>query len=65
MTMERTEVFGGSTFLLKTHRLGPERWSCDVFTRDRANAERFMLQEFGESELEAIAMALSEVHQLH
>jgi len=27
--------------------------------------ERFLLQHFGDSELEAIAMALSEAHQYH
>jgi hypothetical protein len=60
--MERVEILGGHTFVLRTHQLGPEHWSCDVFGRESPNAERFMLEEFGDSELEAIAMALSEAH---
>ena len=63
--MERIESFGNTTFVLKTHQLGPERWSCDVFGRMSSDSDRFLFQEFGESELEAIAMALSEAHQYH
>jgi len=63
--MERVEDCGGQTFVLKTSQLGPKRWSCDVFGRESLNAERFLLQDFGDSELEAIAMALSEAHQYH
>ncbi len=60
--MERVEVVGTTTFVLRTHQLGPHSWDCDVFERDsgRAEAEIFLLREFGESELEAVAMALSD-----
>ena len=59
--MERVENIGSSTFVLRTRQLAPNHWSCDVFARDgREKAERFLLEHFGESELEAIAMALSE-----
>jgi hypothetical protein len=63
--MERVEVFRGHTFVLRTNQVGPERWSCDVFGRESPEAERFLLEEFGDSELEAIAMALNEVHYHH
>jgi len=63
--MERVEVLEGMTFVLRTNQLGPERWSCDVFDRESQDAEQFVLAEFGDSELEAIAMALSEVHYHH
>ncbi len=63
--MERMEVFGGKTFVLRTHQLGPQQWSCDVFGRETQNVEQFVLQQFGESELEAFAMAASEVHHGH
>ncbi len=65
--MERVEIFRGMTFMLRTHQLGPERWSCDVFGRESADTGQFVLEleDFGDSELEAIAMALSEVHYHH
>ena len=63
--MERVEVLKGMTFVLRTNQLGPERWSCDVFDRQSQDTEQFVLAEFGDSELEAIAMALSEVHYQH
>ena len=60
--MERVEVVGTTTFVLRTYQLGAHSWSCDIFERDvaRAEAEVFVLKEFGESELEAVAMALSD-----
>ncbi len=60
--MERVEVVGTTTFVLRTQQLGPHSWCCDIFERDagHAEAEVFVLKEFGESELEAVAMALSD-----
>jgi hypothetical protein len=63
--MERVEVFAGKSFVLRTQQLGPERWSCDVFGRGEQASEQFLLEQFGDSELEAIAMALDDVHQRH
>ncbi len=63
--MERVEAFAGRTFVLRTHQLGPQQWSCDVFGRETQDAEQFLLVQFGESELEAFAMAISEVHYGH
>lgn len=60
--MERVEVVGTTTFVVRTHQLGPHSWCCDIFERDvgHADEEVFVLKEFGESELEAVAMALSD-----
>jgi hypothetical protein len=61
--MERVEMVAGSTFVLRTRQVGPERWCCDVYSREvQEQTDRFLLEDFGDSELEAIAMALSEVH---
>ncbi len=58
--MERVEVVGANTFVLRTQQLGPNSWSCDVFRRrPEEGDETFLLKDFGESELEAFAMALS------
>lgn len=63
--MERVELMGTNTFVVRTRQLGPNSWCCDVYERRAANdaEETFVLQEFGESELEAMAMALSDAHR--
>jgi hypothetical protein len=60
--MERVEVVGSHTFVLRTRQVGPACWCCDVYEKrvDEDGAEEFLLEEFGESELEAFAMALSD-----
>ena len=59
--MERVEVVGANTFLLRTRQLGPKCWCCDVYEMHQ-DEEAFVLEDFGESELEAVAMALSDAH---
>jgi len=61
--MERVETVGSNTFVLRTRQLGPGCWCCDVYElRQPAEpTEAFLLEGFGESELEAFAMALSDV----
>ena len=60
--MERVEVVAGHTFVMRTRQLGPSVWCCDVFERAAlGEIELFLYENFGESELEAYAMAISEV----
>ena len=61
--MERVEVVGSNTFVLRTRQLGPHCWCCDVYERREQDetVELFAFEDFGESEIEAIAMALQEV----
>lgn len=62
--MERVEVVGSSTFVLRTRQLGPHCWCCDVYERHEENSsELFVFEDFGESEIEAIAMALHDAHE--
>ncbi|HUO05472.1 MAG TPA: hypothetical protein VMU16_09775 [Candidatus Binataceae bacterium] len=63
--MERVEVVCGNVFVLRTKQLGPNCWCCDLYERDEISAENelFLLEDFGESENEAIAMALSDAHE--
>jgi hypothetical protein len=62
--MERVEVVGGEVFVLRTRQLGPTCWCCDLYERceDHGGTEEFLFEDFGESELEAIAMALNDAH---
>ena len=62
--MERVEVVGANIFVLHTRQLGPRCWCCDIFERHEGSNEEdsFVLEDFGESELEAVAMALSDAH---
>jgi hypothetical protein len=61
--MERVEVVGANVFVVRTRQLGPHCWCCDVFERHPDNQQdSFVLEDFGESELEAVAMALSDAH---
>ncbi len=62
--MERVEVVGSNTFVLRTKQLGPHSWCCDVYERhDGESIELFAFEDFGESEIEAIAMALQDAHE--
>ncbi len=63
--MERVEVVGGNVFVVKTRQLGPHSWCCDLYERVEADNgdEAFLFEDFGESEGEAIAMALSDAHE--
>lgn len=63
--MERVEVVGTNTFVLRTRQLGPHTWCCDVYERheDAAGVELFAFEDFGETEIEAIAMALHDAHE--
>jgi hypothetical protein len=69
--MERVEVVGCNIFVLRTKQLGPNSWCCDLFERyeNPEGEESFLFEEFGESEIETIAMALSDAqepqHQHH
>jgi hypothetical protein len=61
--MERVEVVGSHTFVLRTRQLGPTCWCCGVFERRHGvggGADEFLFEDFGESELEALAMALTD-----
>lgn len=61
--MERVEMVGSNTFVLRTEQLGPHSWSCEVYRRQLGETgETFLLKGFGESELEAFAMALSDAN---
>ncbi len=62
--MERVEVVGDEVFILRTRQLGPQCWRCDLYERlDRDGGfEEFLFEDFGESETEAIAMALQDAH---
>jgi hypothetical protein len=65
--MERVEVVGSNTFVLRTKQLGPHCWCCDVYERqddgDHGSVELFMFEDFGDSEIEAVAMALQDAHE--
>jgi len=62
--MERVEVVGSNTFVLVTKQLGPNCWCCDVYERhDNEPVDLFAFEDFGESEIEAIAMALHDAHE--
>jgi hypothetical protein len=62
--MERVEVVGGNTFVVRTRQLGPTCWCCDLYECVSDDGiEAFVLEDFGESEIEAIAMALSDAHE--
>ncbi|MGH7812711.1 MAG: hypothetical protein ACREQI_01735 [Candidatus Binataceae bacterium] len=65
--MERVEVVGGNIFVLRTKKLGPVSWCCDLYERCESvqGCDGFLLEDFGESEIEAIAMALSDAHEPH
>ena len=61
--MERVEVLGANTFVLLTKQLGPNCWCCDMYEHhDNTQDDSFVLEDFGESEIEAIAMAMSDAH---
>lgn len=60
--MERVEVVGSSTFVLLTRQLGPRTWCCDMYER-LDDQDSFLLEDFGESEIEAIAMAMADAHE--
>ena len=65
--MERVEMVGTSLFVLRTRQLSESCWCCDVWEKHPDHApdeseEVFLLEDFGESELEALAMALSDAH---
>jgi hypothetical protein len=66
--MERVEILAASLFVLRTRQLSPTCWCCDVWERHPDHApheseETFLLEDFGESELEAVAMALSDAYR--
>ena len=65
--MERVEMVGANLFVLRTRQLSATCWCCDVWEKHPDHApheleETFLLEDFGESELEAVAMALSDAH---
>lgn len=62
--MERVEVVGGNVFVIRTRQLSPDWWCCDLYERVETDAavEAFVLEDFGQSEIEAIGMALSDAH---
>jgi hypothetical protein len=62
--MERVEVVGPNTFVLRTRQLGPNVWCCDMYERHPGDEpESFVLEDFGGSEIEAIAMAMTGAHE--
>ncbi len=63
--MERVEVVCGNVFVIRTRQLGPDCWCCDLYERVETDAgvEAFVLEDFGQSEIEAIGMALSDAHE--
>ncbi len=61
--MERVELVSGSTYVLRTRQLGPASWCCDVYERFESAGESFVFEDFGESEIEAFAMALSDAFE--
>lgn len=64
--MERVELISGSVLVLRTRQLGPGSWCCDVYERlEAGNTEEFVFEDFGESETEAIQMALHDAHETH
>jgi hypothetical protein len=61
--MERLEVIGEHSVLVQTRQLGPNSWVCDLFRcADGVHPEGLLLEHYGESELEAVSMALTEAH---
>jgi hypothetical protein len=64
MLMERVEMVGGNVLVMRTRQLGPNSWCCDLYERHEAAhlSEEFLFEEFGESENEAIAMALADAN---
>ncbi len=63
--MERVEVVCGNVFVLRTRQLSADWWCCDLYERVETGAggEAFVLENFGQSEIEAIGMALSDAHE--
>lgn len=63
--MERIEIVGGNVFVLRTRQLSPDWWCCDLYERTdcESDIEEFLLEDFGGSENEAIAMALCDAHE--
>jgi len=63
--MERVEVVGGNVFVIRTRQLSPDWWCCDLYERveTEAGVAAFVLEDFGQSEIEAIGMALSDAHE--
>jgi len=63
--MERVEVVCGNVFVLRTRQLSPDWWCGDLYERVETGAggEAFGLVNFGQSEIEAIGMALSDAHE--
>ena len=63
--MERVEVVCGNVFVIRTRQLSPDWWCCDLYERveTHAGGEAFVLEDFGQSEIEAIGMALSDAHE--
>ncbi len=60
--MERMETVGCHDVFVKTRQLGPNSWVCDIFECcDGVHPDELLLEQFGESELEAMAMALTEI----
>jgi len=45
--------------------LSPDWWCCDLYERveTQDGVEAFVLEDFGQSEIEAIGMALSDAHE--
>ncbi len=64
--MERVENLGANTFVLRTRQLGPNCWCCDLWERHSESDvdETFVLEDWGESEIEAVAMALSDANEI-
>jgi hypothetical protein len=62
--MDRVEAIGSDTMVLRTRQLGPNSWCCDVYERHPSNPEEsFVFEDFGETESEAIEMALYDAHE--
>ena len=63
--MERVEVVGGEVFILRTRQLAPDCWRCDLYERCEIHGgiEEFLFEDFGETEMDAIAMALNDAHE--
>jgi hypothetical protein len=65
--MERVEMVGANVFVLRTRQVGATCWCCGVWERHAEQVadqpqDIFVLEDFGENELEAIAMALSDAY---
>ena len=62
--MERVEVVGSEVLILQTRQLGPECWCCGVYERHHSDpGVDFVFEDFGATEMEAIAMALHDAHE--